>query len=171
MATIGIEWVNKYHGRAADLKNCDDDARGFYNTLQGTRQFDYGDDSAWDQDFEESGTGSPATGTDHIYVDDVDIAFFAGHSGPTGALFGRADRDNGRARYSEMRLGNRNLERIAFSSCQLLQSSTRTNWQQVFKGLRLQCKWKISVFVFFQAEAHRFAQHYHHILRGKLNVS
>ena len=39
MGTIGIEWVNKYHGRASDLKNNDNNAEGFYNELSGTRQF------------------------------------------------------------------------------------------------------------------------------------
>ena len=59
MGTIGIEWANLYHGRATDLKNNDDNAQGFYNTLQGVRRFQYGDDLAWDQDLEESGVGYP----------------------------------------------------------------------------------------------------------------
>ena len=35
MATIGIDWVNNYHGHADDLENNDENARGFYNTLDG----------------------------------------------------------------------------------------------------------------------------------------
>ena len=46
MATIGIEWANQYHGRASNLKNNDDNARGFFNTLQGVKRFDFGDDLA-----------------------------------------------------------------------------------------------------------------------------
>jgi hypothetical protein len=30
MGMIGIEWVNKFHGRASDLKNNDHSAQGFY---------------------------------------------------------------------------------------------------------------------------------------------
>jgi hypothetical protein len=135
MGTIGIEWVNKYHGRSSDLKNCDNDARGFYNKLSGTRQFEYSDDLAWDQDFEESGVGSPAAGTDTIYVDNVDIVYFAGHGSSSGPYFGRSDRDDGEGHYSEMRLGNRQSEWLVFSACEVLKRSQRLNWQQVFRGL------------------------------------
>lgn len=138
MATIGIEWVNQYHGRARDLDKCDDDAKGFYNTLDGVKQFEYGDDNAWDQDFEESGVGSPTAGTDQSYADNVDIVFFAGHSNPNGALFGIADKDDGRAWYDNMRLGNRQCEWIAFASCRLLNNddgNVFNRWGPVFKGL------------------------------------
>ena len=59
MATIGIEWVKKYNGLSGDLSNTKAQAEGFYNTLSGVRQFNWGDDNAWDQDFEQSGKGSP----------------------------------------------------------------------------------------------------------------
>ena len=138
MGTIGIEWINKYHGRAADLKNNDDNARGFYNELDGVRQFEYGDDLAWDQDFEESGAGSPSTGTDQYYADNVDIVFFSGHGSRSGPFFGRADRDDGTAGYSEIRLGNRNCEWVIFDACQVLDNSDGkvfSRWEQIFKGL------------------------------------
>jgi hypothetical protein len=121
MATIGIEWVNKYNGTQKDLKNNDDNARGFYNTLSGVRRFDYGDDLAWDRDFEESGVGSPAAGTDQLYADDVDIVFFSGHGSMGGPVFGIVDKDDGRARPSDMRLGNRDCEWIVFDACQVLE--------------------------------------------------
>lgn len=121
MGTIGIEWVNKYHGRAGDLKNNDDNAQGFYNTLHGTRQFEYGDDLAWDRDFEESGVGSPTGGTDQIYADDVDIVFFSGHGSRGGAFFGIANKDDGTARPTELRLGNRDCEWIVFDACLVLE--------------------------------------------------
>lgn len=138
MGTIGIEWVNKYHGRASDLKNNDDNARGFYNALDGTRQFEYSNDLAWDQDFEESGIGSPSAGTDQIFVDNVDIVFFSGHGSSAGALFGRADKDDGTAKHSEMRLGNRQLEWIVFDACEVLKYDSGNvfdRWRSVFKGL------------------------------------
>lgn len=121
MATIGIEWANKYHGRADDLKNNDDNARGFYNTLSGTRQFEYGDDLAWDRDFEESEVGSPSSGTDQLYADDVDIVFFSGHGSRNGAFFGIASYDDGTAKPSELRLGNRDCEWIIFDACLVLE--------------------------------------------------
>jgi len=77
MAKIGIEWVKKYHGRAPNLSNTQKQAEGFYNKLSGTRSFNWGDDLAWDQDFEEKGVGSPVTGTDTTWIDSVHIAFDA----------------------------------------------------------------------------------------------
>ena len=135
MGTIGIEWVNKYHGRASDLKNNDDNARGFYNRLSGVRQFDYGNDNAWDQDFEASGVGSPSTGTDTTYADNVDIIFFSGHGGPSGAMFGVDNRDSGWATNNEMRLGDKQAEWIVFDACEVLRESSRLAWRQVFRGL------------------------------------
>lgn len=130
MAKKGIEWVNKYHGRASNLSYCDDDARGFYNTLSGIKKFDYGNDSAWDKDFEHSGVGSPSAGTDSSYADNVDIIFYAGHSSRSGLFFGKSNKDNGLAAPSELKLGDKSLEWLVLSSCEFLH---RTN---VFDRLR-----------------------------------
>lgn len=138
MATIGIEWVNKYNGTQKDLKNNDDNARGFYNTLSGVRRFDYGDDLAWDRDFEESGVGSPTAGTDQLYADDVDIVFFSGHGSMAGPVFGIVDKDDGRARPRDMRLGNRDCEWIVFDACQVLERDNLnvfTRLRDCFVGL------------------------------------
>jgi hypothetical protein len=137
MGAIGIEWVNQYNGNASDLSNNDNNARGFYNKLQGVKQFDYGDGLAWDQDFEKSGKGSPSTGTDSIYADNVDIAFFSGHGSRSYLLFGTNDFDNGKARNTEMELGNNDLEWIVFDGCNALDFDgvfDRWGWG-VFKGL------------------------------------
>lgn len=138
MARIGVEWVKKYHGRASNLSNTQKQAEGFYNKLSGTRAFNWGDDLAWDQDFEEQGVGAPVTGTDHIWIDTVHIAFFSGHGGPTGPIFGIADRDDGRARNTEVRWGNGDLNWIAFDACQLLsQDGVFDRWRNAFHGLHI----------------------------------
>ena len=137
MATIGIEWVNQYHGRAGDLSNNDNNAEGFYKKLSGVKSFNWGDDLARDQDFESSGTGSPSTGTDTAWIDNVDIAFFSGHGSPGGILFGRDTLDDGWAKNTEVRLGDYNLEWIVFDACQVLEFSgvfDRWGWP-VFQGL------------------------------------
>ena len=137
MATIGIEWVNQYNGFASDLSNNDDNARGFYDTLDGIKQFDYGNHLAWDQDFEQKGIGNPSAGTDDLYIDDVDIAFFSGHGSLNFLLFGRDDRDNARATNTEMQLGQGDLEHIVFDGCNALAFNgvfSRWGWP-VFKGL------------------------------------
>ena len=139
MADIGIEWVKQYHGRANNLSNTQAQAEGLYNTLSGVRRFNWGDDLAWDQDFEETGVGSPATGTDTSWIDTVNIAFFSGHGGPGGFMFGIASKDDGTAKPSELRLGNGKLDWIALDACQVLQYDngdvfSRIGWP-VFKGL------------------------------------
>ncbi len=121
MGTIGIEWANSYNGRASDLKNNDDNARGFANTLQGVRRFEWSDALAWDQDFEQSGTGSPSAGDDRLWADSVDIAFYSGHGSIAGAFFGVASHDDGRAKPSEMRLGDLECEWVVFDACEVLQ--------------------------------------------------
>jgi Family of unknown function (DUF6345) len=136
MATKGIEWVNNYHGRASDLSNNDNNAQGFYNKLSGTKTFEYGNDSAWDQDFEESGTGSPSTGTDSTYADNVDIVFFSGHGSSSSFLFGIANKDDGDAKPSELGLGNKQCEWLVVDACQFLTSSgASTRLGGAFKGL------------------------------------
>jgi hypothetical protein len=136
MATKGIEWVNEYHGRASDLSNNDNNAEGFYNELSGTKDFAYGNDLAWDRDFEESGTGSPSTGTDSYYADDVDIVFFSGHGSSSGMFFGVSDYDDGTARPSELGLGNRDLEWLVVDACEVLdRTDVFTRLRPAFKGL------------------------------------
>jgi hypothetical protein len=139
--SIGIEWVNNYHGRPglANLSNNDDNAKGFYNTLQGVKQFQWSDDWAWDQDFEESQTGTPQAGGDQYWADNVDICFFSGHGSPNGPLFGVTAYDDGQTKPTESRLGNRQLEWVIFDACQVLQYDNgavfnRWGWS-VFKGL------------------------------------
>ncbi len=137
--TVGIEWVNNYHSSSSNLSNNDDNARGFYNRLQAQRKFEYGDDLAWDQDFEESGAGTPAAGSDQLFADNVDIIFFSGHGSTSGAAFGVKTSDDGVARASNMRLGNGDLEWLVIDGCEMLadddgQVFTRWGWP-TFRGL------------------------------------
>jgi hypothetical protein len=136
MGTVGVEWVKQYHGKAANLTNTKPQAEGFYTTLSATRRFNWGDDLAWDQDFEQSGVGSPTAGTDTTWVDDVDFVFFSGHGSPDGFLFG-VDIDDHRVKPTETRWGDRQLEWIALDACNVLQRDGvfgRWGWP-VFKGL------------------------------------
>jgi hypothetical protein len=136
MGTIGIEWVRKYHGLANDLTNTRAQAEGFYNTLSATRRFAWGDDLAWDQDFEQQNVGSPAAGADAMWVDNVDMVFFSGHGSPSGFLFG-VKIDDATAKPSEINWGNGDLEWIALDACNVLEQDgvfDRWGWP-VFKGL------------------------------------
>jgi hypothetical protein len=136
MGSIGIEWVRQYHGLASDLNNTKPQAEGFYNTLSATRRFQWGDDLAWDRDFEQQGVGSPASGSDTIWADNVDMVFFSGHGSPNGFHFG-VKTDDAVARPTEIRWGDKDLEWIALDACNVLESAgvfDRWGWP-VFKGL------------------------------------
>jgi hypothetical protein len=130
---IGVDWVNNYHGRADDLKNNDNNAEGFYNKLSGVKWFDFGDDNAWDTDFEQSGTGTPSAGSDTLYADNVDIVFFSGHG---WIYFGVATHDNGSAAPSEMALGNGICRYLVVDSCEAMSDAGTSRWKPIFKGLR-----------------------------------
>lgn len=136
----GAESVEKYHGRAADLVGLVHiSAEAFLNTVNCTKRFHWKDDWAWDQDFEQHSIGIPPKGTDRMWVDNVDIVFFAGHGSPDGPYFGRSDRDDGEAKPSEVRWGDRKLEWIAFHACSTLHHSGSNNvfkrWRNAFQGL------------------------------------
>jgi uncharacterized protein DUF6345 len=133
--TIGIEWVLDYHG-SGNLSNTRAQAEGLYNTLSGVRSFNFGNDLAWDQDFEEQGVGSPVTGDDAVWVDNVDIAFFSGHGNSSGVSFGRKDRDDGAAKNTDVRWGNKRLKWIALDACEVLQwPGVFDRWRNAFRGL------------------------------------
>jgi hypothetical protein len=130
---IGVEWVENYHGRADDLKNSKENTEGFYNKLSGVKVFNWGNDNAWDADFEQQGTGSPATGGDTSWADDVEIVYFQGHG---WIYFGVANHDNGSASPSEMRLGDKKCRYLAIHSCEAMSDAGTSRWQPIFNGLR-----------------------------------
>lgn len=136
-AEIGIEWVVEYHGRGTNLPNCKQNAEGFYNKLDGIKEFNWGNDLAWDQDFEQGGVGCPSAGTDHKWVDNVDIAFFSGHGSDKGPSFGVSKHDDGRASSGEVRLGNKDLEWIVYDACEVLRKKGNyyNNAYNMFQGL------------------------------------
>lgn len=137
MRTIGVEWINKYNGHAANLSYCDNDALGFYNKLHGYREFGFGNDTAWDEDFEHQGQGEPPGGADSKYADNVDIMYFAGHSFSGGLVFGRTGFDDGFAKVKELRLGQKKLKWLVLSSCEFLKYYTKIffNMKHIFSGL------------------------------------
>ena len=122
MGTLGVEWVKKYNGLAGDLTNTKAQAEGFYNTLSGVRSFNWGDDLAWDRDFEQLGRGTPSSGTDTTWADNVDAVFFSGHGSQGAFHFGRRI-DDAVAKSTEVVLGDWNLEFAALDACLVLEVS------------------------------------------------
>jgi len=139
MAKIGIEWVKKYHGRAANLSNTKDQAEGFYNKLSATRVFNYGNDNAWDSDFEQAGAGAPPAGGDTLYSETVHMVFFSGHGSTAGPMFGVGTHDDGTAQPDEVMLGDGKLNWVVFDACELLKNTKPFDaidrWRDAFNGL------------------------------------
>jgi hypothetical protein len=136
MGCIGIEWVQQYNGLAGNLSNTKAQAEGFYNTLSATKRFEWGDNLAWDQDFETSGLGSPPSGTDTVWADNVDMVFFSGHGSADRFYFGRQI-DDAVAKNTEIQWGQQCLNWIVLDACNILEwpgAFDRWGWP-VFKGL------------------------------------
>ena len=153
---VGVEWTNDYgflyydpdEGLIylGDLSGCDDDAIDFYNKLGNdgwSQDFNWGDANAWEEDFKKESLG----GTDYIWIDEQDFAFYAGHGSPTGFYFNN-DHDDKKLRCTDTNHDaewgnddNQDLEWIALACCEVLKNSDddgawyeRWGWG-VFKGL------------------------------------
>ena len=136
MARIGIEWVNNYHG-PDNLYNAQKQAERFYYKLSGVRAFNWGDDYAWDIDFEEEGVGVFDVTS---WVERVHIVFFSGHGSRNGVRFGVVGHDDGELHYTEAKWGNGVLNWICFDACRVLNnddSGVFDRWRNAFDGLHI----------------------------------
>lgn len=146
---VGVEYVNWYPG-SGDLYGTDDDALSLYNELGNggwTKRYAYGNSSAWEEDWKASWYG----GTEYNYVDQVDLAYFSGHGGPSydygwgrylwGPVFG----DGGNLHDDSYLVpsdgyrayGDGDVEWIAFSACQTLNDQSYPYWASTFYGSHL----------------------------------
>jgi len=136
VARIGIEWVVNYAPASVNLPATRPQAERFWNTLSGEKAFNFGDNQAWDIDFEQQGTGFPSSGADRFVVELADITYFAGHGSVSGPLFSEPRRDDTLARPSEMRLGDGLANWVVFDACEvLLDPGVERRFSQVFNGL------------------------------------
>ena len=96
----------------------------------------YGNGSAWEEDWKGAASG----GTEHIYVDTVDLAYFSGHGSSGGFLFGAGGntRDDPWLTFSDAAgaWGNGDLDWVALSACNVLDDPNLGNWANTMAGLR-----------------------------------
>jgi hypothetical protein len=155
---VGVEYVNWYPG-SGDLHRTDDDALWLYRILGWsgwTKRFRYGNRWAWEEDWKRRSRG----GTEHRYVDTVDLAYFSGHGGRHwdwtywrylyGPVFGNGGRDHddpylvpGDARRA---YGDSDLEWVVFSACQTLNDTSRRYWAAAMDGLHLILGFKTNMY-------------------------
>lgn len=150
---VGVEWTGDYGIFYDDpdegliylssIPFSGKDATGFYNKLVAdgwSGKFNYYNLSAWEEDFKKESLG----GTDYIYADAVDFAYYVGHGLPTGFYFNN-DHDDKKLRctdtHHDAEWGDLDLEWIALRSCQILSNRSYPGaWYErwafdVFKGL------------------------------------
>jgi hypothetical protein len=141
---VGVEWVENYSGTGmASLPATAPDALGLKNQLTGCwwgnwiSRFAWGNGAAWEQDFK--GYNKSGGGTEYMWADTVDLAYFAGHGGPTGFYFGASSIDDNKLAYQDCRLdwGNGDLEWVGIAACSVLADSHRTDWSWCMNGLHL----------------------------------
>ena len=135
---IGIEWVGMSHNKP--LWWTETNIEGWYNKMGTTggfnREFNWGEYSAWEEDFKDA----QFSGTDTEWIDAVDFVYYQDHGGPDGVAF-TSNHDDKSLLYTEMRLGNGDLESIVFDACSPLawENSVGDNvferWAPAMQGL------------------------------------
>ncbi|MHA1137888.1 MAG: DUF6345 domain-containing protein [Candidatus Thorarchaeota archaeon] len=114
---IGIEWVGMSHSKP--LWNTETNIEGWYNKMGTTggysREFNWGEYSAWEEDFKDV----THSGTDTTWIDAVDFVYYQDHGGPNGVAFTSNHDDKG-LHYLHMRLGDGDLDSIVFDACKPL---------------------------------------------------
>jgi len=139
---IGIEWVGMSHSKP--LWNTEMNIEGFYNwmgTVGGySREFNWGEYSAWENDFQDAQFG----GTDTEWVDAVDFVYYQDHGGANGVSM-TSQHDDGWLEFSSLRLGDGDLETIVFDACSPLAWENKDGdnvyerWAQALQGIHQVC--------------------------------
>ncbi len=151
---VGVWWAEDYPPAGSggpDLPATRPDALGLRNYLQSTcrlrifgiciwswptptwyPRYVYGNGNAWESDW---------TTYENYYVDNVDLAYFAGHGWSGGFVMGVGGRDHNDpyVRYQDVqnKWGNRDLDWIGIAACNVLEDSHRVDWARTMRGLRL----------------------------------
>jgi len=111
---IGIEWVGMSAGHP--LWNTETNIEGWYNKMGTTggfnREFNWGEYSAWEEDFKDS----THSGTDTDWIDAVDFVYYQDHGGPDCVSF-TSNHDDHWLSFLHMRLGDGDLDSIVFDAC------------------------------------------------------
>ena len=120
---VGIEWIGlSYHtyDGANMLTGSQSCSEGFYNHMGSvggySLEFNWGEYSAWESDFRDTTINH---GNDSQWIDAVDMVYYQGHGGTRAVSF-TSNHDEDRARFDQMKLGDGDLDMIAFDSCSVL---------------------------------------------------
>ena len=136
MATIGIEWVKKYNGLASNLTNTKPQAEGFYNTFAPPGSSTGATTWPGTRTLRTRGLGSPPAGTEPPGPTTSTWCSSRATGIRSGFFFGKKI-DDAKAKSTEIRWGDSELEYIVLDACNVLEEQRRLGrwgWP-VFKGL------------------------------------
>lgn len=143
---FGGEWTNE-----DNINWGDDDVEDMYNALQDAGwadtwggSFKWGGTHAWEQDFKYK--EAPGGGTDYLWIDDVDLAWFTGHGSNWRLHFLNPDHDDENLHYYEARWGDHDLEWIMLHSCHVLMDDSLDLWHGTMMMLHLICGSKSTIY-------------------------
>jgi hypothetical protein len=141
--TCSAEWIVDYPGVDRDCEPCDDEASGFYNSLDAdtywsgdTPGFINGNSNANEDHWKDTAYG----GHDYDYIDETNFAYFSGHGGAGGIEFSDGISSSSLT-YDEALWGNTKVDWIALAACNVLNESGIDNWKSRFKGLHSIVSW------------------------------
>jgi hypothetical protein len=120
---VGIEWIGlSYHSYDGGdmLTGSQSCSEGFYNHMGSvggySLEFNWGEYGAWESDFRDVTINQ---GNDSQWIDAVDMVYYQGHGGTRAVSF-TSNHDDDRAYFAQMKLGDGDLDTIAFDSCSVL---------------------------------------------------
>ena len=139
---VGIEWIGLTYKNF--LWSTEVNCEGFYNHMSSTggysQEFNWGEYSAYETDFKAASFG----GNDSEWIDCVDLVYYQGHGGPNSVSFS-SQHDSKWIQFYKMRLGDGDLDTIAFDSCSVLAWEDKNGnniferWGPILQGVHQVC--------------------------------
>ena len=159
---FGIEYITDWPGTADDRANWYHSANGLRNELLNAgwvQRFFWGNSLAWEEDFKAAANG----GTEHNWIDTVDLGMMATHG--SGAYDSFWNRDLSSVYYSTNHdnlhlspgesyraLGDDDLEWLAWDSCSVLRNDSVAYWYTTFDGLHLMLGFANTMYVVYPGD-------------------
>jgi len=146
---VAVEWIGLSHLNNP-LYNNEENTEGFYDWMDVvggySQEFNWGEFSAWEEDFKAGSFG----GTDSTWVDAVDIAYLHSHGGPTSISFTDYQHDQNFLNFTELRLGDGDLDTLAIDACKPLAwedkhgNNVFERWGPALQGIHQVCSFQTS---------------------------
>jgi hypothetical protein len=141
---VGVEWLGLSY-ESNKLWHSESCTEGFYNHMGSiggySPEFNWGEYSAWEEDFRDTATYN---GNDSQWIEAVDLVYYQGHGGPNSVSF-TSQHASKWIQFYKMRLGDGDLDTIAFDSCEVLAwdggyyGNIFERWGPILQGVHQVC--------------------------------